>query len=157
MNFVYTTSIGDDRMINNDTIELLKECNAGIKMGVTSIEDVYDKVDSNEFKAILDNNKKEHQKLGSETHEMLNNYHDSGKEPNPMAKGMSWIKTNVMIAMNESDNTIADLITDGCNMGVKSLNRYLNKYEAAEERAKDIAKRLIRLEDDLAKDVRAYL
>ncbi|MBQ3573616.1 MAG: hypothetical protein IJA16_03340 [Clostridia bacterium] len=144
-------------MINNDTIELLKECNAGIKMGVTSIEDVYDKVDSNEFKAILDNNKKEHQKLGSETHEMLNNYHDSGKEPNPMAKGMSWIKTNVMIAMNESDNTIADLITDGCNMGVKSLNRYLNKYEAAEERAKDIAKRLIRLEDDLAKDVRAYL
>lgn len=144
-------------MINNDTIELLKECNAGIKMGVTSIEDVYDKVESNEFKAILDNNKKEHQKLGSETHEMLNNYHDSGKEPNPMAKGMSWIKTNVMIAMNESDNTIADLITDGCNMGVKSLNRYLNKYEAAEERAKDIAKRLIRLEDDLAKDVRAYL
>ena len=144
-------------MINHDTVELLKECNAGIKMGVTSIEDVYDKVDSDKFKAILDNNKKEHQKLGSETHEMLNDYHDSGKEPNPMAKGMSWIKTNVMIAMNESDNTIADLITDGCNMGVKSLNRYLNKYEAAEERAKDIAKRLIRLEDDLAKDVRAYL
>ena len=144
-------------MINDDTIELLKECNAGIKMGVSSIEDVYDKVESKEFKAILDNNKKEHQKLGSETHEMLNNYHDSGKEPNPMAKGMSWIKTNVMIAMNESDNTIADLITDGCNMGVKSLNRYLNKYEAAEERAKDIAKRLIHLEDDLAKDVRVYL
>ena len=144
-------------MINDDTIELLKECNAGIKMGVTSIEDVYDKVDSNEFRAILDNNKKEHQKLGSETHEMLNNYHDSGKEPNPMAKGMSWLKTNVMIAMDDSDSTIADLITDGCNMGVKSLNRYLNKYEAAEERAKDIAKRLIRLEDDLAKDVRVYL
>ncbi len=144
-------------MINSDTIELLKECNAGIKMGVTSIEDVYDKVESNEFKTILDNNKKEHQKLGSETHEMLNAYHDSGKEPNMVAKGMSWIKTNVMIAMNESDNTIADLITDGCNMGVKSLNKYLNKYEAAEERAKDIAKRLIRLEDDLAKDVRAYL
>ncbi|MBQ7109424.1 MAG: hypothetical protein IJN99_03580 [Clostridia bacterium] len=144
-------------MINNDTIELLKECNAGIKMGVSSIEDVYDKIESNDFKALLDNNKKEHQKLGSETHELLNEYHDSGKEPNPMAKGMSWIKTNVMIAMNESDNTIADLLTDGCNMGVKSLNRYLNKYEAAEEKAKNIAKRLIRLEDDLAKDIRAYL
>ncbi len=144
-------------MINDDTIELLKECNAGIKMGVSSIEDVYDKIENDEFKAILDNNKKEHQKLGSETHEMLNDYHDSGKEPNPMAKGMSWIKTNVMLSMNESDETVADLLTDGCNMGVKSLNKYLNKYKAAEERAKDIAKRLIRLEDDLAKDIRVYL
>ena len=48
-------------------------------------------------------------------------YHDDGKDPNPMAKGMSWIKTNVKLVIDESDNTIADLITDGCNMGVKSL------------------------------------
>ena len=45
--------------------------------------------------------------------------------------------------MNESDKTIADLMTDGCNMGVKSLNQYLNQYEAADEKKKDIAKRLI--------------
>ena len=59
--------------------------------------------------------------------------------------------------MNESDPTVADLITDGCNMGVKSLNKYLNKYEAAEERVKDIAKRLINLEEKLAIDIRKYL
>ena len=74
-----------------------------------------------------------------------------------MARGMSWIKTNVMMAMEDSDKTIADLITDGCNMGVKSLNRYLNQYEAADELSKDIAKRLIKLEDQLASDIRGYL
>ena len=74
-----------------------------------------------------------------------------------MAKGMSWMKTNVMLAMNDSDHTIADLMTDGCNMGVKSLNKYLNKYEAADEVSKDIAKRLINLEEQLAVDIRAYL
>ena len=48
------------------------------------------------------------------------------KEPNVMAQGMSWIKTNMRLAMNTSDETIAELMTDGCNMGVKSLSRYLN-------------------------------
>ncbi len=144
-------------MINNDTVELLKECNAGIKMGVTSIEEVLDNVESQDFKRLLSSSKEEHQRLGSETHELLNQYHDEGKEPNPMAKGMSWLKTNLMIAMNDNDHTIADLITDGCNMGVKSLNKYLNKYEAADEKSKDIAKKLINMEHQLTIDIRPYL
>jgi hypothetical protein len=74
-----------------------------------------------------------------------------------MAKGMSWMKTNVKLGLKESDKTIADLITDGCNMGVKSLNRYLNQYEAADERSKDITKRLINLEEQLAVDIRQFL
>ena len=87
----------------------------------------------------------------------LHRFHDEGKEPNPIAQGMSWIKTGAMLTMNESDATIADLITDGCNMGVKSLNRYLNQYEAASEDAKDITKRLIALEEKLAEDIRRFL
>ena len=74
-----------------------------------------------------------------------------------MAKGRSWLKTNVKLVMDESDETVADLMTDGCNMGVKSLNRYLNEYEAADEFSKDIAKRLINLEERLAVDIRSFL
>ena len=144
-------------MVHKDTISLLKECNAGIKMGVDSIEDVLENVKDEKFYDILKKNCEEHQKLGSETHELLNEYEDSGKEPNIMAKSMSWLKTNIMLTMDETDSTVADLITDGCNMGVKSLNRYLNKYKAAEERVKDITKRLINLEEKLAVDIRGYL
>ena len=61
------------------------------------------------------------------------------------------------LAMHESDSTIADLMVDGCNMGIKSLSRYLNEYKAASENAKNIAKRLIALEDALGQDLRAYL
>ena len=144
-------------MINNDTIELLKECNAGIKMGVTSIDEVLDNVTDEKLKKILINSKEAHQKLGSETHSMLNECDECGKEPNIMAQGMSWLKTNVMLAMENTDKTIADLITDGCDMGTKSLNKYLNQYSAASEDAKSIAKRLIKIEDDLAADIRCYL
>ncbi|MBQ6579358.1 MAG: hypothetical protein IIX33_00865 [Oscillospiraceae bacterium] len=71
--------------------------------------------------------------------------------------GMSWMKTNVKLVLNESDSTIADLMTEGCNMGVKSLNKYLNEYEAANEITKDITKRLIHLEEKLVTDIRCYL
>lgn len=144
-------------MIESDTIKLLRECDAGIKMGVSSIEDVTDSVKSTELADLLIECKSEHEKLRCEVQELLSNYHDSGKEPNPMAKGMSWIKTNVKLATDSSDKTIADLMTDGCNMGVKSLNRYLNQYEAADEKTKDITKRLINLEEKLTVDMRGYL
>ena len=144
-------------MINSDTIDLLQQCNIGIKMGVTTIDNVIDNVTDDTFRSLLSSSKEEHQRLGSETHDMLNKYHDETKEPSPMAKTMTWMKSNVMISMKDSDNTVADLVTDGCNMGVKTLNKYLNQYEAAEERAKDIAKKLINMEEKLAVDIRQYL
>ena len=144
-------------MINHDTIELLKECNAGIKMGVNSIDDVLDKVKDEKLKKILIHSKEEHQALGSETHSLLNECDESGKEPNIVAQGMSWLKTNVMLAMENTDKTVADLITDGCDMGTKSLNKYLNQYKAASEDAKNITKRLIKIEDNLAAEMRCYL
>ena len=144
-------------MIEQDTIKLLRECNAGIKMGVTSIDEVLPKVKDSGLRESLEKCRSAHGKLGDETHAMLARYGDEGKEPSAMAKGMSWMKTNVMLSLEQSDKTVADLITDGCNMGVKSLSSYLNQYEAAEEKAKDIAKRLIGLESHLVQDVQPYL
>ena len=144
-------------VIEEDTIKLLRECDAGIKMGVEAIDEVIQYVNSPELKQYLEKNKSDHEKLKSELQKLLDEYHDDGKEPNAMAKSMSWLKTNVKLAVDESDKTIADLITDGCNMGVKSLNRYLNQYEAADETSKDIAKQLISLEENLAIDIRKYL
>jgi len=144
-------------MIEADTIKLLRECDAGVKMGISSIDDVTEYVRDGEMKKYLSDCRDEHDKLCGEIGELLHKYRDDGKEPNPIAKGMSWLKTNMKLTMDESDGTIAELITDGCNMGVKSLSRYLNQYAAADEVSKDITKRLINLEGQLAIDLRDYL
>ena len=144
-------------MIEQDTVKLLRECDAGVKMGVKSIDDVLGYVSSSEMKKYLDKCKDEHEKLSREIQCLLDKYHDDGKDPNPIATGMSWMKTNVKLVMDESDSTIADLMTDGCDMGVKSLSRYLNQYAAADEVSKDITKRLIKLEEELGKDMREFL
>ena len=144
-------------MIEQDTIRLLRECDAGIKMGVAAIDEVMDNAQDEALRTVLSKNKKEHEKLKESIQSALDRFHDEGKNPNPMAKAMSTVKTNAEMMMKPTDATIADLITDGCNMGVKSLSKYLNEYAAADESAKEICKKLIALEEQLAKDLRDYL
>ena len=144
-------------MIEQDTIKLLRECDAGVKMGISSLDDVLDHVKKEDFRKKLHKCRQEHEDLQIKILQELEKYQDDGKNPNPIAKSMSWMKTNLKLTMEDSDATIAELMTDGCNMGVKSLNRYLNQYKAADEISKDMTKRLINLEEKLAVDIRQYL
>ena len=129
-------------MIEPDTVRLLRECNAGIKMGIRAIDGVTGNIKKDELQ---------------QTEQLLHAYGDEGKQPHPMAESMAQLKTELGMMMDHSDQKIADLLTTGCDMGVKSLSRYLNEYAAADEQSKDIAKQLIRIESGLTKDLRDYL
>ena len=144
-------------MIHQDTINLLKECDAGSKIAVSTIDEVKEKVMDGSLKQLLTESREHHEKLGNEIHSLLFEYGSGEKDPALMAKGMSWLKTNMKMTMDESDATAADLITDGCNMGIKSLHRYLNQYTLADSASKDICSRLVSIEEDLARDLRSYL
>ena len=144
-------------MIEQDTIKLLRECDAGVRMGISSIDDVVDHVTHEQMLLCLSKCREAHLHLAQEIEAALKRFGDDGKKPNPIAKTMSEVKTNMSLLMNDSSRKIAELMTDGCNMGVKSLSMYLNRYKAADESAKDICKRLISLEEQLAVDMRGYL
>lgn len=144
-------------MVSPDTIKLLRECDAGIKMGMSSIDEVLPYVQADDMKRILEECRAEHDDIQTEINKLLDKYHDQGKEPNPVVQGMAQMKTSAKLIMNESDKTIASLMTDGSNMGVKSLSKYLNQYKDADAKAKDITKRLVELEEKLAKNMQQFL
>ncbi len=145
-------------MENNDTIELLKECDAGSKMAVSAIDEVKDKVRDPQLLSLLTESRGHHESLGNEIHAQLLSHGSEGKDPNLIAESMSWMKTNMKMGMaEECDAAAADLITDGCNMGIKSLFRYRNQYKAADDTAKHLCSRLIEIEEKLRMDLREYL
>ncbi len=144
-------------MVEQDTIKLLRECDEGVKMGVASIEDVLGHVHSDKLEKLLTDSKREHEALGRELQELLDRYRDEGKDPPAIASAMSELMTKMKLMLHDSDAEVADLMTDGCNMGVKSLSKYLNRYAAADEASKGVARRLIALEEALAVDLRGYL
>ncbi len=141
----------------DDSIKLLRETNSGIQMGVQAIEDVLFRIKNEKLKRILESSMKEHQRLGDETHDMLIEYGDDIKEAHPIVKEMSRMKIEAKMSWDEEDKTAAGLISDGCHMGVKSLSKYLNQYKKAEKKARDIAEKLISMEESLDIKMRAYL
>lgn len=144
-------------MKNEDSINLLRECSQGVKMGISTIDEVLPHVKSEKFQDVLRSSKTTHEKLYSEIMGFLDKYETPKKEPSAMAKGMVWFKTNVQEMMNKHDKAIADLITDGCNTGVKSLTKYLNEYKSADEEIRTIAHRLIDSEEKLIESMKEYL
>ncbi len=144
-------------MIESDTIKLLRECDSGIQMGVSAIDDTIKYVKSGKLRQMLKDNMEKHDSINKELIKLLDVYHDEGKDPPAMVKAMSKIKSNVKLSFEGSDSAAAEYIIDGCNMGVKSLSRYLNQYQAADEHSKDFTKRLISLEEKLSQDMREFL
>lgn len=143
--------------MENDTTKLLTECNSGIRMGVSAIDDVLGSVENARLKNVLSRSRKKHEALEGETQKMLNKLGSVPQEPDRIVRGMAKVKTSFRLAVDGSDKTVAGLITDGCSMGVKSLSSYLNEYKKASDDAKDVAKRLIALESSLSADLRSYL
>ena len=144
-------------MNETDSVKLLRECDAGAKMAVSSIDEVLEKVSGPGMKQVLQESREHHEKLENEIRSLLAGYGSQEKEPAVMAKSMSWIKTNVKMSMDDSDATVADLITDGCNMGTKSLNRYLNQYRGADHASRELCGRLIFIEEKLCQKMKSYL
>lgn len=143
--------------MNKDTIRLLGECDAGIRMAVQAIDDVMPSVDSRRMLHSLAKSRAAHLRLQAEAHEQLHALGADGKAPNPMASVMSRIKTGARLAIQPDDGTVADLVIGGCNMGVKSLHKYRNRYLGADGDSRELAAGLIALETELAEELYPYL
>lgn len=139
------------------TVDLLKECDSGTKTAVNSIKEVMDNINSQHLRDLLTDSLTQHEELGNEIHEMLADLGEEGKDPNPMARMMSWMKINIKMLEKPEDKNIAHLMFDGCSMGVKQLSEYLNKYSQADEKSQRLARKLIDCEEKLAKDLKEYL
>ena len=144
-------------MDNKDTICLLKECSAGIRMAVSSIDDVLPYLDDKEMMQVLKESKTEHKDLEKDIDNTLHKMDCDGKEPNLMAKGMSKIKTNAEMAFKPTASQAASLITDGCGMGIKSIHKYMNQYPTASSEVMHLAKRISDLESKLEEQMKPFL
>ena len=143
--------------MSKDTLELLKECNAGCKSATNSMEQVQAYVKDSQSRKIIEQYNKEHILIGDECHKILDKAGETEKDPSPMAKTFSWISTEIKMMINDDEKKIADIMVDGCNMGIKALSRYLNEYKEADKESRNLTKKLIRLEQDFMNDLLGYL
>lgn len=143
--------------MQTDTIKLLRECDSGAKTAVNSIGEMTNKIKSPELLALITKSLLTHQELLKEIGEYIIEIGGDTKEPPLMAKAMSWMKTNIKFLEHNEDSTIAELMLDGCNMGIKQLCSYVNEYKNADEKSVRLAKKLIKEEEHLIEELKNYL
>lgn len=143
--------------MTEDTIKLLKECNSGCKSATNSMEQVKSYIENEQLKTMIDNYNDKHIKIGDECHQLLNENKEDEKDPPAIAKAFSWISTEVKLMINDDTHKIADIMIDGCNMGIKSVSKYINQYKNASVESIDLAKKLVKIEQDFMNDLLAFL
>lgn len=144
-------------MPNDDTIKLLRECSAGAEMAIASLNDVIEHAKEEKLHSMLQNYLTKHQTLRDEISQKLDTYHDDEKSPHPIAKAMSWTKIHFNLLIDSSSQEIATLMRDGCNMGIKSLQQYLEQYPVSNSDVKKLADRLITVERAFYDDLEQFV
>lgn len=140
-----------------DDIELLKECDSGVKMGIDGIKGVIDKALNEGLRNMLENYEEEHVRILDTIRGKLGEAGMDVKEPHPIAKFNLKVTTDIKMAVNDSDEKIANIMMDGCNMGIKSVSMYMNQYAGASKETMDIANSIVTLEQNFMNDLRQYL
>ena len=139
--------------MNEDTISLLKECNSGCKSATNSMEQVLGYVKNEKDNKYND----KHIKVGDECHKLLNENNEDEKDPSKISAMFAEMGTDIKLKMENTTHKIADLLIDGCVMGIKSLSEYLHKYRSADENIVDLTKKLIKIEREFMDELLEFL
>lgn len=143
--------------VNQDTIELLKECDAGCNMAIESMEQINRYVTNDQLKALITKYNGAHIKLEEDIHRLLNNMGEEGQEPSPLERMGAWAQTELKMSMNGDIKKAADILTNGCNMGIKSLCEYKNTYKTADEKSVALCEKLCDIESHMVEDLQTFL
>lgn len=143
--------------VNGDTVSLLKECDSGCKMATDSIEQIGQFISNPELSEVIAKYNHDHIALGEEIHQLLNQIGEPEQDPSLFAKAFSRISSQIKMMVKGDTHQAASILTDGCNMGIKSLNEYRNQYKDADEKATKICDKLIKMEKEFMGDLEKFL
>lgn len=143
--------------MNSDTVNLLQECNAGCKTATNSMEQVLGYVQDSKLKNVIDEYNKKHVKIGDECHSLLDKYGSNEKDPQAMTRAMSFITTEIKMMSGKTTQKAAEIMMDGCNMGIKHVSAYMNKYSNANKESVQVANKIVKVEQDFIEELRDFL
>lgn len=143
--------------MNEDTRKLLEECNSGCKMALGSMKQVKEYIQDEKLKKIVESYKQKHEQLEMESSNLLKEAGNSEKEPGVMASMFSWFTTEMKLMIEDDGHQIAKLMMDGCNMGIQSISEYQNKYKEASKEATELAKKLVKTEENFMQEMKQFL
>ena len=143
--------------MDEQTRKLLEECCSGCRMAVESFEQIKEYVKDTEFRKLINDYTEKHRCLEDEAVSLLKEAGNEAVSPGVMASTLSRFTTEIKLTFNSDNTQVAKLLMDGCNMGIQNLSGHIRDYAGAEREGKNLAKKLIRTEEDMQKELSVFL
>ncbi len=141
----------------NDTVSLLKETNAGCKSATNAIERIMPHISNPELRSLVQDYNARHATIGEACNKSLRHLGAEEKDPHPVSGAMANMGVSMGAAFNPRDTHLADMLADGCGMGIRQLSKYKNQYEHADSASLKLTDDLIQLEQSFFRDLLPYL
>lgn len=141
----------------NENVEMLNYIYQNAEMGRSTIEQILKEVRDLEFRDILKEQLKDYEYVSNRCDSLLNNEGKLPKGIDVMPKIMSYFKIKMDTLKDDTSSHIAEMMINGSTMGVTDITRNLNKYNDVENSTKDLASRLLKIEQDNIEALKPYL
>ena len=145
----------------NRDAALYEDIYKNVKMGASSTVDMMNKLEDGDLKTELGRELAEYESLAKEASEALVSMGEQPKEEKLMSRmaARAGVMMNTMI--DSTPSHIAEMVIEGCAMGTSDLVKQLNAYEReggeTDGKARKLAERAVRFEEDCAEKMKAYL
>ena len=141
-----------------ENINALDEINKGASMGMDAIHFIIDKIESSEFKDVVNKQYNDYKNISETINEIYNKYNseDEPHETSVVNKVMTWYGVEMKTLMDKSDSKIAELLLQGTNMGIIEGRRILNNKKLDDE-VKDIMSKYVTMQEECVDKLKDYL
>ena len=143
--------------MDEQTRKLLEECTSGCQMAIDSMQQIKSYVKDKDLHQLIEHYINQHSRLNGLAKDRLIDAGWEIKEPGLMASAFSWFSTEVKLTVNDDNSQIAKLLIDGCSMGIKTLGERTNTLCQADRQADSVARKIIKLEEQMIRELEAYL
>lgn len=140
-----------------DTKALLTEGNRGCKYATETIEIALGYAKGASMRSLLSKYGKEHENVKARFRKRLNTEGIKEGHHPAMGAAMAKLHMNVSLTMNPTDSRIAELMINGCNMGIKTLSRLKNRHPSAAPESVCLVGELIDVERGMAEELLKFL
>lgn len=151
------TDSADQETEETHTVELLKECGNGCQMAQKSVKQVREFIHDEKLNHLLESYGEKHTEIEKKVIDMLARFGSKEETPGKMAEMGAWMSVEMGMLMHPDEHEAAKKMMDGCNMGIQSVSEYVNKYPDADEEAHDLAKKLIKIEEDFMVEMKEFV
>ncbi|MBQ4583928.1 MAG: hypothetical protein IJA94_03485 [Bacilli bacterium] len=127
------------------------------QMGIIGIDNVIGKVKGKQLKTLLEKQRVQYEEVCNQATELLKKEEADIQGVNTMARVSTTFMANMELSKEPNDSCIAKMMIEGTNKGIIEINEKLNNIPNIPKKIVDLAKRLLKTEQNNLEELKKYL